>query len=52
VLEVKGAGTCRTDISMPDGTITEALAFKPITLGHDLAGPTRTVGEASRTSSG
>jgi D-arabinose 1-dehydrogenase-like Zn-dependent alcohol dehydrogenase len=45
VLDVKGAGICHSDIGMLDGTISEFLAANPITLGHEVAGVIREVGE-------
>ncbi|RHW23799.1 alcohol dehydrogenase [Nocardioides immobilis] len=45
ILDVKGAGICHSDIGMLDGTISEFLAYRPITLGHEVAGIVRELGE-------
>jgi alcohol dehydrogenase, propanol-preferring len=45
VIDVKGSGICHSDIGMLDGTISHFLAFTPITLGHEIAGVVREVGE-------
>jgi D-arabinose 1-dehydrogenase-like Zn-dependent alcohol dehydrogenase len=45
LLDVKGAGICHTDVGMLDGTLSEFLAFRPITLGHEVAGVVRELGE-------
>lgn len=38
VVEVKAAGICHSDVSFLDGTLTGLLPFRPITLGHEIAG--------------
>jgi D-arabinose 1-dehydrogenase-like Zn-dependent alcohol dehydrogenase len=45
VLDVKGAGICHSDISNLDGTISYLLGFRPITLGHEVAGVVGQVGD-------
>jgi propanol-preferring alcohol dehydrogenase len=45
VLDVKGAGICHTDVGHLEGTISHFLAFKPITLGHEVAGVIRELGD-------
>ncbi|BCW35827.1 zinc-dependent alcohol dehydrogenase [Arthrobacter sp. StoSoilA2] len=45
VIDVKAAGLCHTDVSFLDGTLTHLLGYKPITLGHEIAGVIRSVGE-------
>jgi D-arabinose 1-dehydrogenase-like Zn-dependent alcohol dehydrogenase len=45
VLDVKGAGICHTDVGHLDGTISHFLGFRPITLGHEVAGVVREIGE-------
>jgi 2-desacetyl-2-hydroxyethyl bacteriochlorophyllide A dehydrogenase len=45
VIDVKGSGICHSDIGMLDGTISHFLAHTPITLGHEIAGVVREVGE-------
>jgi 2-desacetyl-2-hydroxyethyl bacteriochlorophyllide A dehydrogenase len=37
IIEVEAAGLCHTDVGFLDGT-NRALAFAPITLGHEIAG--------------
>ncbi|MEU0805987.1 zinc-binding dehydrogenase [Streptomyces sp. NPDC005970] len=38
VIEVKAAGLCHSDVGFLDGTLTSLLPFRPITLGHEIAG--------------
>ncbi|MDT3444942.1 MULTISPECIES: zinc-binding dehydrogenase [unclassified Pseudofrankia] len=45
LLEVKGAGICHTDVGHLEGTISHFLAFRPITLGHEVAGVVSQIGE-------
>ena len=35
---MKGAGICHSDLGNLDGTISYLLGFRPITLGHEVAG--------------
>ena len=35
---IKAAGLCHSDVGYLDGTLTYALAFTPIALGHEIAG--------------
>lgn len=44
VLDVKAAGLCHSDVSFVDGTLTPLLPFRPITLGHEIAGIVSAVG--------
>lgn len=49
IVEVKAAGLCHSDVGYLDGTLTYALAFTPIALGHEIAGVVSAVGgEVSR----
>jgi len=45
VLDVKGAGICHTDVGHLDGTISHFLGFRPITLGHEVAGIVSQLGD-------
>jgi alcohol dehydrogenase, propanol-preferring len=45
VLDVKGAGICHTDIGHLDGSLSSLLPFRPITLGHEVAGVVSQLGE-------
>ena len=45
VVDVKGSGICHSDVGHLEGTISHFLAFSPITLGHEIAGVVREVGE-------
>jgi D-arabinose 1-dehydrogenase-like Zn-dependent alcohol dehydrogenase len=45
VLDVKGAGICHSDLGSLDGTISHLLGFRPITLGHEVAGIIRQLGD-------
>jgi propanol-preferring alcohol dehydrogenase len=45
VLDVKGAGICHSDVSSLDGTISHLLGFRPITLGHEVAGIVSQLGD-------
>ncbi|MEV7422147.1 zinc-binding dehydrogenase [Streptomyces sp. NPDC091212] len=38
VIEVRAAGLCHSDVGFLDGTLTALLPFRPITLGHEIAG--------------
>ncbi len=44
IVSVKAAGICHTDTGYLDGTLTSALPFHPITLGHEIAGVVAEVG--------
>ncbi|AMM18911.1 alcohol dehydrogenase [Frondihabitans sp. PAMC 28766] len=44
VVHVKAAGLCHSDVSFIDGTLTPLLPFRPITLGHEIAGVVSAVG--------
>lgn len=44
VVQVRAAGLCHSDIGFLDGTLTPLLPFRPITLGHEIAGIVATVG--------
>jgi D-arabinose 1-dehydrogenase-like Zn-dependent alcohol dehydrogenase len=44
LIDVKGAGICHSDLSNLDGTISHLLGFRPITLGHELAGVVDEIG--------
>ncbi|MGM0929267.1 MAG: zinc-binding dehydrogenase [Actinomycetota bacterium] len=44
VLDVKAAGLCHSDVGFIDGTLTALLPFRPITLGHEIAGIVSAVG--------
>ncbi|MFD8864443.1 zinc-binding dehydrogenase [Streptomyces sp. NPDC059590] len=53
VIEVKAAGLCHSDVGFLDGTLTSLLPFRPITLGHEIAGVVASTGVgASRFSVG
>jgi 2-desacetyl-2-hydroxyethyl bacteriochlorophyllide A dehydrogenase len=45
VVDVKAAGLCHTDVSYLDGTLTHYVGYRPITLGHEIAGTIASVGE-------
>ena len=45
VIAVKAAGLCHSDVGFLDGTLTPILGFKPITLGHEIAGVVAEIGE-------
>lgn len=45
LVKVMAAGICHTDTGYLDGTLTYALAFRPITLGHEIAGTVTAVGD-------
>jgi 2-desacetyl-2-hydroxyethyl bacteriochlorophyllide A dehydrogenase len=45
VIDVKAAGLCHTDVTYLDGTLTHYVGYKPITLGHEIAGTIASVGE-------
>jgi propanol-preferring alcohol dehydrogenase len=38
IIDVKAAGLCHSDVGFLDGTLTPLLPFRPITLGHEIAG--------------
>ncbi|MGW9132931.1 zinc-binding dehydrogenase [Streptomyces sp. NPDC055681] len=38
VIAVKAAGLCHSDVGFLDGTLTPLLPYRPITLGHEIAG--------------
>lgn len=44
IVDVKAAGLCHSDVGYLDGTLTYALAFRPITLGHEIAGVVSAIG--------
>jgi alcohol dehydrogenase, propanol-preferring len=44
VLDIKAAGLCHSDVGFIDGTLTALLPFRPITLGHEIAGIVSAVG--------
>lgn len=44
VVHVKAAGLCHSDVGFIDGTLTPLLPFRPITLGHEIAGVVSAVG--------
>ncbi|WP_224760660.1 MULTISPECIES: zinc-binding dehydrogenase [unclassified Salinibacterium] len=44
VVDVKAAGLCHSDVGFLDGTLTPLLPFRPITLGHEIAGIVSAVG--------
>lgn len=44
VIDVKAAGLCHSDVGFLDGTLTSVLAFRPMTLGHEVAGVISEVG--------
>ena len=44
VLDVKGAGICHSDVGFLDGTLSGLLPYRPITLGHEIAGVVSAVG--------
>ena len=45
VIDVKGAGICHSDVGYVTGVISQMLAFRPITLGHEIAGVISAVGK-------
>ncbi|MGW6159009.1 alcohol dehydrogenase catalytic domain-containing protein, partial [Streptomyces sp. NPDC055144] len=44
LIDVKAAGLCHSDVGFLDGTLTPLLPFRPITLGHEIAGVVTTTG--------
>jgi propanol-preferring alcohol dehydrogenase len=44
VIEVKAAGLCHSDVGYVDGTLSNVLGCRPITLGHEIAGVISAVG--------
>lgn len=44
VIDVKGAGICHSDVGFLDGTLSGLLPFRPITLGHEIAGVVSSLG--------
>lgn len=44
VIAVKAAGLCHSDVGFLDGTLTPLLPYRPITLGHEIAGVVADVG--------
>lgn len=44
IIQVKAAGLCHSDVGYLDGTLTPLLLFRPITLGHEIAGVVADVG--------
>jgi propanol-preferring alcohol dehydrogenase len=49
VVHVRAAGLCHSDVSFLDGTLTPLLPFRPITLGHEIAGVVSAVGSGVST---
>jgi 2-desacetyl-2-hydroxyethyl bacteriochlorophyllide A dehydrogenase len=49
VIDIKAAGLCHSDVGYLDGTLSPVLAFRPITLGHEIAGVVSAVGEGVTT---
>ena len=45
LIEVKAAGLCHSDVGFMDGTLTDSLSFRPIVLGHEVAGVVTELGE-------
>jgi propanol-preferring alcohol dehydrogenase len=45
-VRVRAAGLCHSDVGFIDGTLTPLLPFRPITLGHEIAGVVSAVGAA------
>lgn len=43
-IHVHAAGLCHSDVGFLDGTLTPLLPFRPITLGHEIAGVVSAVG--------
>lgn len=43
-IHVRAAGLCHSDVGFLDGTLTPLLPFRPITLGHEIAGVVSAVG--------
>ncbi len=43
-IRVHAAGLCHSDVGFIDGTLTPLLPFRPITLGHEIAGVVSAVG--------
>jgi D-arabinose 1-dehydrogenase-like Zn-dependent alcohol dehydrogenase len=53
VVAVEAAGICHSDVGFLDGTLTHLLPYRPITLGHEIAGVVEATGPgASRFSVG
>jgi propanol-preferring alcohol dehydrogenase len=48
VVHVRAAGLCHSDVGFIDGTLTPLLPFRPITLGHEIAGVVSAVGSNVR----
>ncbi len=44
VVHVRAAGLCHSDVGFINGTLTPLLPFRPITLGHEIAGVVSAVG--------
>ncbi|MCU1405984.1 MAG: alcohol dehydrogenase [Glaciihabitans sp.] len=44
VVHVRAAGLCHSDVGFSDGTLTPLLPFRPITLGHEIAGIVSAIG--------
>jgi propanol-preferring alcohol dehydrogenase len=45
-ISVRAAGLCHSDVGFIDGTLTPLLPFRPITLGHEIAGVVSAAGSA------
>jgi propanol-preferring alcohol dehydrogenase len=43
-IHVRAAGLCHSDVGFIDGTLTPLLPFRPITLGHEIAGVVSAIG--------
>jgi propanol-preferring alcohol dehydrogenase len=46
VVDVRAAGICHSDVGFIDGTMTNLLAYAPITLGHEISGVISEIGSA------
>ena len=44
VIDTKAAGLCHSDVGFLNGNLTPLLGFRPITLGHEIAGVVSAVG--------
>jgi propanol-preferring alcohol dehydrogenase len=45
-IRVHAAGLCHSDVGFIDGTLTPLLPFRPITLGHEIAGVVSAIGSS------
>ncbi|MBA2813856.1 zinc-binding dehydrogenase [Streptomyces sp. KM273126] len=48
VIDVKAVGLCHSDVGFLDGTLASLLPFRPITLGHEIAGVVASTGPGAR----